>query len=61
MNIDATFWVAVSFLIFVGLLFYLKVPQKIDVALNESIKKIKESLDSAEKLKVGLFKDPSSF
>ena len=51
MNIDATFWVAVSFLIFVGVIFYFKVPQKIDDSLNESIKKIKESLDDAEKLK----------
>jgi F-type H+-transporting ATPase subunit b len=51
MNIDATFWVAVSFVIFVGLLFYLKVPQKIDNAMKESIKKIKESLENAERLK----------
>ena len=45
MNIDATFWVAVSFLIFVGLIFYLKVPQKIGQSLDESIKKIKEELE----------------
>ena len=51
MTIDATFWVAVSFLNFVGVIFYFKVPQKIDDSLNESIKKIKESLDDAEKLK----------
>ncbi len=51
MTIDATFWVAVSFLIFVGVVIYLKVPQKIDGSLNESIKKIKDSLDNAEKLK----------
>ena len=51
MTIDATFWVAVSFLIFVGVIFYFKVPQKIDDSLNESIKKIKENLDNAEKLK----------
>ena len=51
MNIDATFWVAVSFVIFVGLLFYLKVPQKIDNAMKESIKKIKDSLENAERLK----------
>ena len=51
MNIDATFWVAVSFLIFVGLIFYLKVPQKIGQSLNENIKKIKEEIDNAEKLK----------
>ena len=51
MMIDATFWVAISFLIFVGVIIYFKVPQKIDGSLNESIKKIKESLDDAEKLK----------
>ena len=51
MTIDATFWVAISFLIFVGVIIYFKVPQKIDDSLNESIKKIKESLDDAEKLK----------
>tara|TARA_B100000214_G_scaffold297345_1_gene227262 strand:- start:583 stop:1080 length:498 start_codon:yes stop_codon:yes gene_type:complete len=51
MNIDATFWVAVSFLIFVGLIFYLKVPQKIGRSMDESIKKIKEEIDNAERLK----------
>ena len=51
MTIDATFWVAISFLIFVGLIFYLKVPLKVDQSLNESIKKIKKDLDDAEKLK----------
>ena len=39
--IDATFWVAISFLLFVVLLFYFKVPQKVDQSLNESIKGIK--------------------
>ena len=29
MIIDATFWVAISFVIFIGVLIYLKVPQKI--------------------------------
>ena len=51
MNIDATFWVAISFFIFVGIVFYLKVPQKIGQTLDESIKKIKEEIDNAEKLK----------
>ena len=51
MNIDATFWVAISFVIFVGVLFYLKVPQKIYDSLDESIKKIKKEIDEAEKLK----------
>ena len=51
MNIDATFWVAVSFFIFVGIVFYFKVPQKVGRSLDESIKKIKEEIDNAEKLK----------
>ena len=29
MAIDATFWVAVSFVIFFGALIYLKIPQKV--------------------------------
>ena len=51
MNFDATFWVAVSFFIFLGVLFYFKVPQKVFGALNESINKIKKDIDEAEKLK----------
>ncbi len=51
MNIDATFWVAISFVIFVGVLFYFKVPQKIYDALDESIKKIRKDVEDAEKLK----------
>ena len=51
MIIDATFWVAVSFLIFIGVLVYLKVPQKIDNSLNEIIKKIIGDFDNAENQK----------
>ena len=51
MSIDATFWVAISFFIFLGGLIYLKVPQKINISLNEEINKIKKELDEAEKLK----------
>tara|TARA_B100000214_G_scaffold31045_1_gene20015 strand:- start:119 stop:616 length:498 start_codon:yes stop_codon:yes gene_type:complete len=51
MIIDSTFWVAISFLIFVGLLFYLKVPQKVDNSLTQSIKKIKDEIENAENLK----------
>tara|TARA_B100000965_G_C19372864_1_gene661095 strand:- start:317 stop:814 length:498 start_codon:yes stop_codon:yes gene_type:complete len=51
MNIDATFWVAISFFIFIGVVFYFKVPQKINKSLDESIKKIKEEIENAEKLK----------
>ena len=52
MIIDATFWVAISFFIFLGVLIYLKVPQKINNSLNDQIKEIKKELDEAEKLKV---------
>ena len=52
MTIDATFWVAVSFFIFLGVLIYLKVPQKINNLLNDQIIKIKKELDEAEKLKI---------
>ena len=52
MTIDATFWVAVSFFIFLGCLIYLKVPQKINNALTEQINKMRKELDEAEKLKV---------
>ena len=52
MIIDATFWVAVSFFIFLGILVYLKVPQKINSSLNNQISEIKKELDEAEKLKV---------
>ena len=51
MIIDATFWVAISFIIFLVLLFYLKVPQKIDKSLDENINVIKNEIRDAEKLK----------
>ena len=51
MIINATFWVAVSFFIFVGLLIYFKIPQKITSALVESINSIKNEVEDAEKLK----------
>ena len=52
MTIDATFWIAISFFIFLGVLIYLKVPQKINNSLNDQINEIKKELDEAEKLKV---------
>ena len=52
MIIDATFWVAVSFFIFIGGLIYLKVPQKINNSLTIQINKIKKDIEEAEKLKV---------
>ena len=51
MTIDATFWVAISFIIFFGGLIYLKVPQKINEILNKLISDIKNEIDESEKLR----------
>lgn len=51
MAIDATFWVAVSFVIFFGGLICLKVPQKINEILNKLILDIKNEIDESEKLR----------
>ena len=52
MIIDATFWVAISFFVFIGILIYLNVPQKVNDSLTSQITKIKKELNEAEKLKV---------
>ena len=52
MTIDATFWVAVSFFIFFGVLIYLRVPQKISDSLTDQINEMKKELAEAEKLKI---------
>ena len=51
MNIDATFWVAVSFFLFIGLLVYFKIPQKVNEMLNQLIVNIKNEIDESEKLR----------
>ncbi len=51
MTLDATFWVTVSFFIFVGILIYFKIPQKIKGLLDENILNIKNQINEAEKLK----------
>ena len=51
MIIDATFWVAIAFIIFIAGLVYLKVPQKTNSLLNNMIEDIKNELNEAEKLK----------
>ena len=48
---DATFWVAISFFVFIGILIYFKIPQKIANNLSDSINKIKTEVDNAESLK----------
>ena len=51
MILDATFWVTISFFIFLGILFYFKIPQKIKNALENNILNIKNQISDAEKLK----------
>ena len=51
MTLDATFWVTISFLIFLGILIYFKIPQKIKETLEQNILNIKNQLTEAEKLK----------
>ena len=51
MIFDATFWVAISFIIFFGVLIYLKVPKKINELLNKLILDIKTEIDESEKLR----------
>ena len=48
---DAAFWVAISFFIFLGILIYFKIPQKIKNVLDENISNIKNQINEAEKLK----------
>ena len=51
MAFDATFWVAVSFIIFCGGLIYLKIPQKITETLDKLILDIKNEIEESEKLR----------
>ena len=51
MAFDATFWVAISFIIFCGGLIYLKIPQKISEVLNKLILDIKNEIEESEKLR----------
>jgi F-type H+-transporting ATPase subunit b len=52
MVINSTFWVAISFFIFFGVLVYLKVPHKINEVLNKLIKDIKDEISESEKLRL---------
>ena len=51
MTIDATFWVAISFIIFFAGLIYLKVPKKINELFNKLILDIKNEIEESEKLR----------
>ena len=51
MTFDSTFWVAISFLIFFGVLVYFKIPQKVNDLLSKMIIDIKNEIDESEKLR----------
>ena len=51
MTLDATFWVTISFFIFLGILIFFKIPQKIKESLEQNILNIKNQINEAEKLK----------
>ena len=51
MTLDATFWVTISFFIFLGILIYFKIPQKVKETLEQNILNIKNQINEAEKLK----------
>jgi len=51
MVFDATFWVAISFVIFIGALIYLKVPQNVNNLLSKMITDIKNEINESEKLR----------
>tara|TARA_Y100000590_G_scaffold163657_1_gene187629 strand:+ start:862 stop:1359 length:498 start_codon:yes stop_codon:yes gene_type:complete len=51
MAFDATFWVAISFVIFFGALIYFKIPQNVNNLLSKMIMDIKNEIDESEKLR----------
>jgi F-type H+-transporting ATPase subunit b len=51
MKFDATFWVGLSFLVFVGLMIYFKVHKMIIDGLDERSKKIAKELEEAQRLR----------
>lgn len=48
---DATFWVAISFILFVAFLIYKKIPGAIGRSLDDKIKEITQKIEEAENLK----------
>ncbi len=50
MTLDATFWVTISFFIFIGILFYFKVPQKVIETLELNILNISNQINEAENI-----------
>ena len=52
MEFDSTFWVAISFLIFLALIVYFKIPHKVNELLSKMIIDIKNEIDESEKLRI---------
>tara|TARA_B100001027_G_C16207799_1_gene303663 strand:- start:71 stop:568 length:498 start_codon:yes stop_codon:yes gene_type:complete len=52
MEFDSTFWVAISFLIFIAVLVYFKIPHKVNELLSKMIIDIKNEIDESEKLRL---------
>ncbi len=48
---DATFWVAISFIIFCLIIIYQKIPKLINNLLDNKINEIKSEIDNAKNLK----------
>src|SRR5947209_12866820 len=48
---DAETWVAIGFLIFVGILIYVGVPKMVTSALDDRAKRVQAELDEARRLK----------
>ncbi len=51
MEFDATFWVAISFIIFFAVLIYFKIPNKVNDLLSKMIVDIKKEIDESERLR----------
>ncbi|NOZ32199.1 MAG: ATP F0F1 synthase subunit B [Alphaproteobacteria bacterium] len=51
MKFDASFWALMGFLLFFGLMFYMKIPGMITGMLDKRVKKISDDLESARQLR----------
>ena len=51
MELDSTFWVAVSFVIFILVLVYFKIPQTVNNLLSKMIGDISNEIDESERLR----------
>lgn len=51
MQFDATFWVGAAFVVFIGVLFYFKVPGMLTKGLDERAQRIRSDLEEARRLR----------